>query len=420
MSRSFTVITTIFLIFLAIAILGGMVWSNTLYARDNPGETDFLVPWLSARTYLQYGDNPYSQPTTQRNQIIYYGRLATENEDPLALWLPLPVELAYFPFAFIPDYNVARGIWMTLSEFALIALGFLSVRLTGWQPSRLTVLAVLLFSALSVFGMFGLMAGSGSVFAALSFVGFLLALRAEQDELAGALLLLPLFTPRLLGIFPIFIVLWIIYHRRWRVVGGIAMTLGVLMVLSFLVVPDWSLFISDWFLPYFSNLLTHNAYNPGLSTVGIFGSWSPVLGPRVGWLLAGVLSFVLFIEWNGTLRRDFRHFLWVTSLTVSVTPLLVIPVRLSGLVFLTIPLVFLMGSLGERWPQPKRLGVAGIFLLSIFGALWLLTIILALGWAYIALADILVLLIPIVLLVMLYWMRWWIVHPSRPGREGNE
>lgn len=420
MSRNLSIFTTIFLILIAIAILGGMVWANTLYARNHPGETNFLVPWLSARTYLQYGDNPYSEPATQRTQIVYYERLAVDGEDPLALWLPLPMEVLYFPFAFIPDYAVACGLWMTLSELALITLGFLSIRLTGWQPSRITRLTALFFPALSVFGMFGLVTASGSVFVALSFVGFLLALRAKQDELAGALLLLPFFSPRLVGLFPLFFIWWIISRRRWRILAGFGMTLSALLVVSFLIVPEWSRFISDWFMPFVSNLLTHNAYNPGLSSVGIFGSWSPVLGPRFGWLLAGVLSFVLFVEWNGTTRGDFRRFLWVTALTLSVTPLLVIPVQLSSLVFLSIPLIFLIGSIGERWSQTKQLGAAGIVLLSFFGALWLLAIILALGWAYIALADVLVLLPPILLLVALYWMRWWIIHPSRPGLEMTE
>jgi hypothetical protein len=419
-SRNLTVISITLLVIISIAILGGMVWANTLYASNHPGEKEFLVPWLAARTYLEYGDNPYSEPATQRAQVVYYGHLAAEGQDPLALWLPLPLEVLYFPLAFIPDYHIALGVWMTLSELAFIAIGLLTIRLTGWQPSRLTLPVILLFPALSVFGFFGLVAGSGTIFVGLSFVGFLLALRSKQDELAGALLLLPFFSPRLLGLFPVFILWWIISQRRWRILGGLGLAFGVLLVLSFLIVPTWSLFLSDWFMPFLSNLLTHNMHIPNLSSVGIFASWSPVLGPRIGWFLAGILTFALFLEWGGVFRRDTRRFLWVSALSISAVPLLGIPVGLTGQLFLFVPLMVFLGILGERWPNPKRLGIAGLTLLITFGALWFLTIILALGWAYLALAQVLILLPPIMLLVGLYWMRWWIARPPRPGLEMTE
>ncbi len=420
MSRNLSIFTTIFLIFVTIAILGGMVWANTLYSRNHPGEKDFLVPWLAARTYLQYGDNPYSEPASQRAQVVYYGRVAEAGEDSLALWLPLPMEALYFPFAFIPDYDVAHGIWMTLSELALIAIGLLSIRLMNWQPSRLALAGALAFPALSVFGLFGLVTGSGSIFVVLSFVGFLLALRGKQDELAGALLVLPFFSPRLLGIFPIFILWWIVAQRRWRIIGGFGLALAALALASFLIVPDWSLFVSDWFVPFVANLAARSAFAPGVSLVGILGGWSPVLGPRVAWFLAGILAFTLFIEWGGVQHRDFRRFMWVTALTIAAVPLLGIPVQLPGLLVLTVPLMIFVGILGERWPLPKGLGIAGIFLLGTFGVLWLITILLSAGWAYTAIAHVLTLLPPFLLLVGLYWMRWWIVRPPRPGLEMTE
>ena len=52
------------------------MWTNTLYSRVHPGEKDFLVPWLAASTFLQYGDSPYSKPAAQRAQVVYYGNLA--------------------------------------------------------------------------------------------------------------------------------------------------------------------------------------------------------------------------------------------------------------------------------------------------------------------------------------------------------
>jgi hypothetical protein len=410
MSRTLTVITTTFLVCLALASLGGLVWANTINVRTQPVEKDFLVPWLGARTFLQYGDSPYGDPATQRAQIIYYGRLAAEGQDPLRLWLPFPVELFYFPIAIVPDYNLARAIWMTCLEIAMVALGFLSLQLTGWKPGRVFLPVVLLFPLLWVYGAFSLFSGSSSGFIALALVGFLLSLRDERDELAGGLLLLVVSALRLTGVLAFFIFWWIIYQRRWRVLWGFLMGLAVLLALSFLFLPDW-------FLPFLHGLLSHFAYNPGFSSTGIFASWSPVVGQRLGWVLAAGLLLVLFFEWGNTIAKDFRALLWMACITLSVTPLLGIPMVLREYPILFIPLILFLAILAERRPWLRRWGVSGISLLVILVGLWLLTFALVRANAYATLVNVLILLTPVLLIVGLNWMHWWFIHTVPTGLE---
>jgi hypothetical protein len=404
MSRNLTRIAIVFAAFLALAILGGLVWANTVYVRDQPVEKDFLIPWLAARTFIQYGDSPYGEPAVQRAQIVYYGKLATEDEDQLQLWLPMPVELFYFPFALTTDYVLAYSLWMTFLEIALVALGFLSLRLTGWQPARTLLPFVLLFPVLWIYGAFSLNSGTGVGFIVLAMAGLLLALREERDELAGGLLLLVLFAPRMTVVFLFFITWWIIYHRRWRILWGFLMSLILLLALSFLFLPDW-------FIPFLGGLLTHLSNTPGFPLTNIFASWSPVIGPRVGWVISGGLLLVLFIEWGNTLRKDSRHFLWTVSLTLVATPLLGIPMLPGEYVFLFIPLVLFLSILDERWSRPRRWGVAGIALIVILAGSWLLPLRLSSANANTALTDFLFLLLPVLLLIGLYWMRWWYIRP---------
>ena len=409
MSRTLTVVTTIVLICLALAALGGLAWANTVYVRAQPAEKDFLVPWLGARTFLQYGDSPYSDPATQRAQILYYERLATPDQDPLVLWLPFPVELFYFPIALVNDYVLARAIWMTCLEIALVAMAFLSLRLTGWKPGRIFLPVILLFPLLWVYGVFSLESGSAAGFIALALVGFLLALRNERDELAGGLLILLVSSARFTGILVFFIFWWIIYQRRWRILWGFLMGLAVLMGLAFLFLPGW-------FMPYLSGLLSHFAYNIGFTTTAIFASLSLVVGQRIGWVLAAVLLLVLFFEWGNTLAKDFRALLWMVCLTLSVTPLLGIPMVPKEYLILIVPLMLFLALLGERRPWLKSWGVPGIVLL-ILGGLWSLTLALVKANAYATLANILILFLPVPLVIGLYWMRWWFIHTVPRGLE---
>ena len=406
MSRTLNVITLIFCTLLAISVFCGLMWANTLYIQNHPGEKDFLVPWLAARTFLQYGNNPYDDPAAQRAQIIYYGRLAYESEDPLQLSIPFPIELFYFPFALIPDYALARGLWMTLLEVALEALGFLSLRLTEWKPVRSLLPVVLIFSVLWVYGFLPLVAGRAVIFVALAVTGVLLAIHEQRDELAGALLVLPFFKPDITGVFVIFTFWWVIVHRRWRILAGFLMALVILVTLAFFLLPDW-------FLPFLRGVISHINYNPGLTPGHIFASWWPVVGPRLGWVLTGFLLVVLFVEWRNVRHKDFRHVLWTSSLTLAVTPFLGIPVTIKDEVVLFLPLILFLAILNERWPHPRRWGVSGIALLVVFPGFWLLTRGLSMTGTSIVFNDVLFLLLPSLLIVGLYWMRWWAVRPPR-------
>jgi hypothetical protein len=403
MSRTLTILIAILLVCLLLAALIGLVWVNTRFVRTQPIEKDFLVPWLGARTFIQYGENPYSNPATQRAQIVYYGRLASENQDPLMLWLPFPMELFYFPIAVVPDYVLARAIWMTCLETALVSLGLLTLRLTGWKPGLIILPIVLLFPLLWVYGALSLVSGNAAGFVALALAGFLLSLQSERDELAGGLLIILVSAPRLTGVLAFFIFWWIIYQRRWRVLWGFLMGFAILLGLAFLFLPDW-------FLAFVRGLLSQFAYNPGFSSTGIFTSWSPVVGLRLGWVLTASLLLVLFFEWGNTFTKDFRTFLWTASLTLSVTPLLGIPMSPREYPFLFIPLILFLTILAERRPWLKRWGMAGILLVVFLIGPWLLTFDLVRMNAFAALTDVLFLSLPVALVVGLYWMRWWFIH----------
>ncbi len=409
MSRNLTLISIIAIAFLALASLGGLVWANTLFARQNPGETDFLVPWLGARTFLQYGISPYDQPATQRAQIIYYGRLAKEGEDPLRLKVPFFIELFYFPFALVSDYSLARGLWMTLLEVALVLTAFLSLSLAGWKMPRILLPIYLLFTLLWFHAWMPLIAGSAVIYAALFISAAILALRAGKDELAGALMILSAFQPLAGGVFTLFMLSWIVYHRRWRALWGALMAVGLLFVAAFIFLPDW-------FLPFVRALIAEYKQTTFFTPGTIFAGWWPAIGDKLGWALTAVLVVVLFLEWRAVRRKDFRHFLWTASLTLAVTPLLGIPTHPHLYLILFLPLILIVAVSAERWFRPRR-WLAGVLLVLIFAGSWALIFHLSRLASLEPLRAILALALPFLLLVGLYWMRWWAIRPPRTWIE---
>jgi hypothetical protein len=184
------------------------------------------------------------------------------------------------------------------------------------------------------------------------------------------------------------------------------MTLTILLAVSFFI-------LSNWFLPFIKGAVSHITYLSALSPSGIFASWWPVVGPRLGWLLTGLVLVILFIEWRHVRKKDFRHFLWTCSLTLAITPLIGIPVIPQYYDLLFFPLTLFLSILAERWSRPGRWGLAAFVLIAIILGFWGITTGLFLANSYVALSEMLTLVFPFLLMVGLYWMRWWAVRPPR-------
>jgi hypothetical protein len=400
MPRTLTRITIAFVVFLAIAIFGGLVWANTIYVRSQPVEKEFLVPWLGARTYLQYGVSPYDTQSTQRAQVVYYGRMAAEGEDPLKLATPFSVELLYFPFALITDYPLALGLWITLGEIALAAAAFLTLSLTGWKPRWFLLPLILLFAVLGVYSFRALIGGSAAPLVMFGLVAALVAIRDERDELAGALLALSFFKPSIAAVFLLFVLWWIVANRRGRIVLGFLMAVGLFTILSFF-------FLQSWFLPYLRGLVSDIRYNPGITVGGLLVEWWPAIGSRAGWIITIALALLLFIEWRALRGKDFRHALWTASLTLAVAPLLDLPTSLDAHIILFLPFILILSVAAERWTGLRAAFASGGILFVTFVLTWLIS----------GSMHALFFVLPILLFACLYWIRWWAVHPPRTWFE---
>jgi len=396
MSRNLTRITIAFAIFLAIAIFGGLVWANTLYVRSKPVEKEFLVPWLGARTYLQYGVSPYDAQSTQRAQIVYYGRLAAEGDDLLRLATSFPVELLYFPFALITDYPLALGLWMSVGEIVLVAAAFLTLSLTGWKPRWFLLSIILLFAILGVYSFRALTSGSAAPLVVFGIVAALVAIKDERDELAGALLALSFFKPSVAAVFLLFMLWWIVANRRGRIVLGFLMAVGFFTLISFFLLPSW-------LLPYLRGLVSAFRYNPGLTVGSLLAEWWPAIGARVGLIIMIAIALLLILEWRAVRGKDFRHALWTASLTLVAAPLLNIPTSLDALIILFLPLILILSIAAQRWTGLRAAFASGGILLAAFALTWLIS----------GSTHALFFVPPIILFACLYWIRWWAVHPPR-------
>ena len=232
-----------------------LLFVNINFTKNNPGGNDFLVHWVGTRNLILKGVSPYSDETALDIQKIAYGRPAKPGEHELRVAYPIYSIVLFLPFALVKDFSLARAIWMTVLEIAIVALSVLSIRFVRWKP-RINILMVLMVFTISWYhAIRPLINGNAIILIALGLAGALIAIRSGLDEVAGVLLALTTIKPQVVIVTLVFISLWAIMEKRWRILFWL---LGTVLLL----VSAGSLLIPDWILQNLREILRYPGYNP--------------------------------------------------------------------------------------------------------------------------------------------------------------
>jgi hypothetical protein len=389
--------TVLFFIAFLVATLGGLFSFNLVYTRSSEISLEFLPIWKAANNLLIEGLSPYGEFTTYEIQQMVYGRVAGPGELPLRVGMPMPLLIIFLPLGAFAEMELARAAWMVILQLSMVFLLGFSIRLTGWRVHGLWLFLFFLFGFSWAYTIDSLQSASFSILLAMFLFGSLLALRASLDELAGMLLAFSFFYLEMGGLLLLFILFWTAFKGRWRVWAGLLMTMTILAFIAFIIDSGWVMSF------LFSAILNWRA-SQDPTTFSLFLGWFPGLGGRIALGLTFVTLLLLMLESQQALqRRNELQAFWVACLVAAVTPLVGLPVKDAGLVFL-LP-AFLLSALvmAQRW---SVIGpwVALFILLLAAAASWLLTIYqVESGFLWMSLLTVL----------LLYWVRWWVVRPAR-------
>jgi len=386
-----------------IVVLAMITWANYQFVQENPGGTDFLVHWMGTRALLIDGLSPYSDTVAERIQTYAYGRQAQSGENELGIAYPLYSTVVFMPYALISDYDLARALWMTTLEIALIGLAFLSISLNRFKMSIWLLPFFLIFSIFWYHSLRPLINGNAVILVALFLTGAFAAIKSDRDELAGILLAFSTIKPHLVLLPIIFVLIWTISFGRWKVLGWMLISLVILSVSA-------ALFIPDWLLQNLREIMAYTSYNPPGTPGAVFEIWLPATGRRFGWGLSIILGVILLIEWILVRRKEFRWFLWTAGLTLVVSQWIGIQTDPGNFILLFLPLVLVFAMWAARW------GRAGdVVIIFVMGLLFVLP------WAIflqtITYGDqpmqhpVMFFPLPLFLLISLYWVRWWAIRP---------
>lgn len=389
-------ILTIIGFFVLAAIAGGLLWANINFVRSTPGGGDFYVLWQGTRNFSVEGSLPYNDLTRQVDDYVY-GFNPTSRE-PLRLFsLPLYLVLFYIPFALIQDPLLARAVWMVFLEFELLGLVLLTFQLIRWRPAWPYLIILYLFGVFWAPAVSSLFAGTLIIFQAVLLFGAIRAIEFHADEIAGALMSLAWFNIEIMALPILLVMFWGLTNRRWRITAGFLM--GTLLLIGLSV-----LFNTQWIFPYLSAIVGNWQNNPYPSTYSLLEGWLPGVGIRLAQVLTVVVAFILLMEWRAVRGKDMRWLVWTVSFTAALTPLLGVPFSPQWLVLSLPALLVVLSIMDQRWGPFGRWSAVALFMVVFFGL-----------WRAFLVNDktAFIFLFPMLLIFLLYWVRWWAVSAPR-------
>ena len=403
-SRKLLSVEEVRLLLLAFLILAGLLALNIYLARILPGGEQFFLRWSGARAFLVERIEPYSATIAERTQSVAYGRGAFSGEYPYVLNDPFYIVLLYIPLSLFPDFAIARGVWMLLSEAALLGVLYSVVRAFEWEPPRWLFAAMLVFSIFGYYSLTALVSGTPSIIFVFLILMTLNALRSFSDELAGALLFLVAYQWEVSALFFLFVIIFVIANKRWNMLTGFGMSLVIMLAVSFLAYPGWG-------VPYIRGVLSNWSRSAEMSFGGMISVWFPNARFSIGFWTALLLGIMVFLEWLGSVDSHYRRILWVACLSLAATPLMGFAVFPSNHVVMLPALLLMTMLVWERWTRQRVLYSVLVLALAFFIPFWLyIRVIMGYPKIY---EELLILLPPILTIVGLYWMRWWAFRTPR-------
>lgn len=390
-----------------LVIANTLVGADMLFSRTVGGGGSFFAAWCGARAVLWQQASPYLAPVVQLTQQLTYGRPALAGDNPHILTIPFFLLPLYFPFALTSNPTIARGVWIALSQAALIGTAFMTFHLADWRPPRPLVFAYAAFAVLGLYSVLAWYDGSPAVLLGLLYVGVVWAYGSGRDELAGALFALCLFDWEVGAPFVLLFLLRVFGERRWNVLAGSLMVIILLGAISFMLSPGW-------IMEFLTATLASVRAPFGFTTAAALESLFPMSGVLVSRILAGLILIALVYEWVTTRGSDFPRFLWTACLALATAPLLGFRTELGALVVL-LPAVGVIcaGTMQRRLQTPW---IAGAFLAVSFGLPWLIF------GRWLTAGDpkaggLLLVFYPLLTILGLYWTRWWFTHPQQTWVE---
>jgi len=347
------------------AVLVGLTLVNYRFASQSPGGNDFVPRWLNTRLWLTKGISPYSEEAALAVQEMIYGHPAEPGQDKSLFAYPIYSMIVFAPYSLVSgDYALARALWMTTLQLALIGLAFVSLKLAEWRLSTWAVAGLVLFTLLWYHSARPLINGNVSILIALFIATGLLAIRAKRDILAGLLLTFATIKPQVVILLIPVVLIWSLSNKRWGLIASFLGFMSLFVLAGTALEPDWL-----W--QNIQQVFEYPSYTLPGNPAAIFEAWWSGVGRYLGWILGVGMAGILIWRWREIWGKDFQFLLVTAYLTLAVTNLIGFTTAASNFIALYPGLILLLAYLDRRYARLGR-WLAVVLVVGLLFGLWVL------------------------------------------------
>ena len=409
MEKTFSQFNPVFQVMIVVVIpillVAGLGWANLQFVRQNPGGDHFLVYYKGTRALLVEGRSPYSDSVAGEIQAESTAQTPQEGEQELRFVHPLYSTVFFTPVSVISDFTLARAAWMSILEVVVLLTAYINLRLTEWKPTPGIKALYYLFTLAWYFSVRTVITGNVVILICFLISLMMLSIKEGWDRWAGVLLALSTITPHLIIFVVVLVWIWGLSTNRGSILKWFAGTLIVLVVGSSVLLPDWILQNLWSVLKFLEN-------NAALSLGGVVGAWLPGIALQLRWIITAIVAAILLVEWYAARKKPVNHLLWAVALTLTASHWVGIPTHPDNLFILYPALVFALVMWHKRWEKYGDVVVA--FSLGVFSiGIWIFVLVSPQKITQFLQSPGMLFPLPAFLLVTLYWVRFWVVHPTR-------
>lgn len=383
-------------ILLAVILAAGLTWVSINFASQE-GTTDAFAPlWAGARYVIVQRGNPYNLEGISR--YLPHGAPAISR-----FVYPIYGLVLFAPFGLIPSFVLAKAVWTALMMICLLAVILVSLSLTLWQPSGRILSGFILFALFGYSTIRGVYTGNPALLVAM-LVAFGLQLTIKgRSQAAGIVLGLTIIKPTMVALLLPYVFIYAVSKRNGRLITGMFITIALLVGAGFLIYPSW-------FPRNFTQVVFLYRETFPASITAVISTW---FGSNlVLMVLAAAFGLWLVVEWWRSLGKDSRWFLWTAALTLVLTEFIGIPTNTANYVTLLIPLTLSLSIL-ERRSKAAGSSVVLVFLIILLLASWAPFLLVNEGDLLLPEPVSQLFPLPILALILLYWVRYWALSSVR-------
>jgi len=350
------------------------------------------------------GISPYSKDISSILTSYFSNRGVTIDTSNFIFQLPIYNLIFYLPFSMFSDLNWSLPLWLTVNQCLFLLCIEKSINLLKWNPKILFKISLFGIGLLSFFGISNYLSANTSIIQLFFLILSLKFLFSDKMVTAGLLLGLSTIDPFNFFIILVLIVAYLVSIKQFKCLLWLFISI-ILLSLTGLI------YDSGWVLKMLRNIFLESTFYPFIDYNHALLNWTSKLTFGVLINFVPVLLLIwIFLEYSRLPKQNSNQLLWFLGLTSCINPFVIMRETNYSSVLYLLPVIFIVYLWENHSAGIINKVVYGILFLSI-AAIPLVSILTPNVFSFFKNFYSINLINSILIIFVLYWIRWWVVNP---------